>query len=497
MGPKLRTVVAVVLGWMTAEAGQIRGQEPRPRLPNIVLILADDLGYGDLGSFGQRKIRTPNLDRLAREGLRLTQHYSGNSVCAPSRCVLMTGRHPGHAFVRDNREVRPEGQVPLPEEAVTLAELLRQQGYATGAFGKWGLGFPGSSGDPLAQGFDRFFGYNCQRVAHNFYPTSLWDNNRQVALDNPEFAAHQRFPADADASRAESYAQYQGRVYAPDLITEAALRFVRENRERPFFLYFPSTIPHLALQVPEDGLAAYRDAFPEEPYLGDRAYLPHFTPRAAYAAMVTRLDQHVGLILELLNELHLADSTIVVFSSDNGPLYDRLGGTDTDFFQSARDLRGRKGSLYEGGVRVPTIVRWPNHIAAGNQSDYVSGFEDWLPTFLHLIGREATIPADVDGVNLERGREQAPRAFLYREFPSYGGQQSIRVGDWKAVRQNLKPRGREPDVSVQLYHLGRDPQESTDVAAEHPQIVEKLLALMRAQHTPSETFPLPALDEGR
>jgi arylsulfatase A-like enzyme len=471
----------------------------KPRLPNVVFLLADDLGYGDVGCFGQTKIRTPNIDRLATEGMRFTQHYSGNAVCAPSRCVLMTGKHPGHAFIRNNRSTPPEGQYPIPPETVTLAELLQDQGYTCGGFGKWGLGGPGSAGEPLKQGFDRFFGFNCQGVAHNYYPTHLWDNDRQIALDNPAFASNQKLPADADPLNPANYERYSGRQYAPDLITEQALAFVKANKDRPFFLYYPTTVPHLALQVPEDSLSEYRGKFPEEPYVGGRGYLPHRYPRAAYAAMVTRLDREIGRIVSLVEELGLDERTIFVFSSDNGPLYENYGGTDATFFNSAGPLRGFKGSLYEGGFREPTIVRWKGRVPAGSTSDRVSGFEDWLPTLLELIGAKEAIPSGLDGIGMAAtllGQKQEERPFLYREFPAYGGQQMIRVGDWKAVRQNLMPRGKDakPRTKIELYNLKDDISETTDLADKHPETVEKLARLMRQQHTPSAEFPFPALD---
>ena len=488
------TIVSLCLGCL---CGSSRAAEVRQ--PNIIFVLADDLGYGDLGSFGQKKIRTPHLDRMAAQGMRFTQHYSGNAVCAPSRCVFMTGQHPGHAWIRDNREHQPEGQPPIPASSVTLAKLLRQQGYATAAMGKWGLGFPGSEGDPLRQGFDRFYGYNCQRHAHNYYPTYLWDNDQRVKLNNPEFAAHQKLPAESDRQDPASYRRYTGQDYAPDLIAEQALRFVREHRTQPFFLYFATTVPHLALQVPEDSLAEYRGQFPETPYPGGKSYLPHLTPRAAYAAMVTRLDRTVGRMMSLVQELGLDDRTVVVFTSDNGPLYDQLGGTDCDFFASAGPLRGRKGTLYEGGFRVPMIIRWPGQISGGEVSDRVTGFEDWLPTMLELIGAKGSIPSGIDGLSFAptlRGQRQEPRPFLYREFPGYGGQQCLRLGDWKGVRQNLNPRGRgaKPDLRIQLFDLKQDPNETKDVAAENPDIVARMERRMREEHTRSELFPLPALD---
>lgn len=470
--------------------------------PNIVFLLCDDLGYGDVSCFGQKRYRTPNVDRLAAEGMRLTVHYSGNAVCAPSRCVLMTGKHPGHAFIRDNRQFKKdsEGQWPLAAAEVTLPEILKSLGYVTGAFGKWGLGPPETEGDPHKQGIDRFFGYNCQGVAHNFYPTYLWDNGVQRPLDNPPFPAQQKFPADADPKDHSSYARFSGKDYAPDLINEQARRFVRDNKARPFFLYYPTTVPHLALQVPEDSLKEYAGKFLDEPYLGDRGYLPHREPRAAYAAMVARLDKEIGRIIDLVDELGLTERTIFVFSSDNGPLYDRYGGTDTEFFNSAHAFRGRKGSLYEGGVRVPTIVRWKGRIPAGTESTRVTGFEDWLPTLLELIGAKDATPKNIDGISFVPtllGKAQEPRSFLYREFPSYGGQQSVRAGDWKAVRQNLNPRptGNFIPGPVELYDLKDDPSETKDVAKAHPDVVMKLSKLLADQHVKSDVFPIRALDE--
>lgn len=479
------------------------GRSHAERPPNVVFILADDLGFGDLGAYGQKKIRTPHVDRIAEEGMQFTAHYSGNAVCAPSRCVLMTGMHPGHAVVRNNVGMKdeakgiPEGQFPLPDETVTLAELMQRAGYVTGAFGKWGLGGPTSSGAPLRQGITTFFGYNDQAVAHNFYPTYLWSNDQKVLLKNTPFSAHQKFPADADASDAANYTCYRGPDYSADLIAEKAVRFVNDNKDRPFFLFVPTTIPHLALQAPEDALAEYRGAFEEEPYLGDRGYLPHPTPRACYAAMVTRMDKHVGDLMQAIEKHGLDDDTIFVFTSDNGPLYDRLGGTDADFFQSCANLRGRKGSLYEGGIRTPLLVRWKGRIAAGTTSNHMSGFEDWMPTLLQLIGRTELTPQDIAGISLAPtllGEAQAPRPFLYREFPGYGGQQSVRVGDWKAIRQKLG-QVKNGKITTELYDLAADPTESRDMANENPKVLARLEQVMAEQHRPSHDFPLQAIDK--
>lgn len=490
--------LVVIVSWLTT----VHAAEPAR--PNIVFILADDLGYGEIGCFGQKKIKTPHLDKLAAEGMRLTQHYSGNAVCAPSRCVLMTGKHPGHAFIRDNRSTPPEGQYPIPANTVTLPKLLGKVGYVCGGFGKWGLGGPGSDGEPLKQGLHRFFGFNCQGVAHNHYPTHLWDNDQQVRLNNHEFSAHQPLAKNLDPRDPASYSQFKGNEFAQDRIMEQALKFVRDNRERPFFLYVPSTIPHVAIQVPDDSLREYLGQFEETPYTGNKGYLPHFTPRAAFAAMITRLDRDVGRIVAQIRELGLEENTLFVFSSDNGPLdhaYQGFAGTDGRFFNSAGPLRGQKGSLYEGGFRVPTIARWKGKIPAGTTRERVSGFEDWLPTLVEVAGAKDSTPKDIDGISLLPtllGQSQPERPFLYREFPSYGGQQIVRIGDWKGVRQNLKPTGKNKDnppaMKLELYNLKDDLGETKDVAADHPDIVTQMEKLMREQHAPSAEFPLPALD---
>jgi arylsulfatase A-like enzyme len=377
---------------------------------------------------------------------------------------------------------------------------LKQLGYINGGFGKWGLGAVGSTGDPNTQGMHRFFGYNDQAVAHNYYPTSLWNNRERVPLANPAFSAHQKLPAGADPNDPESYARFSGNEYAPDLINEAARSFLRENRERPFFLYYPTTIPHLALQVPEDSLAEYKDAFPETPYTGGNGYLPHRTPHAAYAAMITRMDREIGRLLALVDGFGLREDTIVVFTSDNGPLWDRFGGTDTDFFNSAGGLRGRKGNYYEAGVRVPCIVRWPGRIAAGTTNERVTGAEDWLPTLLELVGGKDATPGGIDGISFAPtllGKTQPPRPFLYRESQGYDGQQSVRVGNWKAIRTNLHPRptarSKEP-APFELYDLAKDPAETKNVASQHPDVVAKLSAIMKEQHVPSPLWPISALD---
>ncbi|MBL4883926.1 MAG: arylsulfatase [Planctomycetaceae bacterium] len=464
--------------------------------PNVVLIIADDLGYRELGSFGQKLIRTPHLDKLAQQGIRLTQHYSGNAVCAPSRCVLMTGKHPGHAVVRSNKSTPPEGQYPIPDSDVTIGELMQQQGYVTGAFGKWGMGGPDSTGRPLNQGFNRFFGYNCQGHAHSYYPSYLWSDEQQFQLNNnPPVPGHAGLEKGADSSDPKSYNQFKGQDYAPDRINEQALEFIKKNKDQPFFLYYPTVIPHVALHVPDEELKPYLKLnWNDPPFTRSKGYgyTPHFTPRAAYAAMISRMDRYIGNILTLLDDLDLADNTIVVFSSDNGTTHLKEE-VDYDFFSSVGELRGLKGSLYEGGVRVPTIVRWPGHISQGTTSDTISGFEDWSPTLLSLIGASDAIPENLDGISIAPallGKTQQPRPYLYREFTGYGGQQTIRVGDWKAVRQNL----RKGKIVTELYNIAEDISEKNNVADQHPKIVARLAKLMEKEHIPSDIFPLKALD---
>ncbi len=459
------------------------------RAPNIVLIMADDLGYGELGSYGQRLIETPRLDQLAREGMRFTQFYSGSPVCASSRCVLLTGKHTGHATVRGNREMggwgpdEPEGQWPLRDEDVTVAEYLKRQGYATAAIGKWGLGGPGSTGHPCYQGFDLFYGYLCQRVAHNYYPTHLWHNHDVDILGNSYFPAHQKL--DAVPTDPAVWDQFKGQVYAPDRMIDHALEFIEANQQQPFFLYFATPVPHVAIQVPEDSLAPYHGRFDDRPYLGQKSYLPHPEPRAGYAAMITRMDRDVGRILDRLDQLKIADNTIVIFTSDNGPTFN--GGTDSAFFRSAGPLRGLKASLYEGGIRVPLIVRWPGHSPAAATCDWVGGTQDLLPTLLELSG---AAPADeIDGLSMVpalegRFSQQPDHKSLYWEYRHF---RAVRAGNWK-LHESIAPDG---TIKTELFQLDQDVAEERNLAESHPEQVAWLRALAAASHQPSSIFPSP------
>lgn len=472
----LAVVVVVPTGFANAEAGL--------RRPNIVFFLCDDLGPGDVAACGGKDIQTPNIDALFARGTKLSWHWAGCAVCAPSRCVLMTGKHPGHAVVRSNREVKPEGQAPMPAGTITLPAILRDAGYATGGFGKWGLGAPGSDSDPVACGFDRFFGYNCQREAHSFYPEHLWDNRERVAIDVS-------LPTE--------------KRYSADLIAEQQLTFIRKHADQPFFLYVPTTVPHLALQVPADepSLTEYEKHFGhEEPYVGGKGYVPCQRPLATYAAMIARMDREVGRIVALLDELELADDTIFVFTSDNGAASPGSGGLDTARLKSNGPFRDWKGSPYEGGLRVPAVVVWPGKIPAGKSIDVPTGFEDWMPTLLDLAGLTPKIPDDIDGGSLAtelRGSPGAGDRHLYREL-TQNQWQAVTDGRWKAIRKAA--RGKKADgkkakaiVVTELYDLIADPSESKNVAAEHPDVIARLEALMNLEHVPAPDWPMPFADE--
>ncbi len=471
---------------LVCSSGQLLAQSntdsAQPPLPNIVFIMADDLGYGELGCFGQDKIKTPHIDELASEGMKLTQHYSGSPVCASSRCVVLTGKHTGTTQIRNNREMggwgpdEPEGQLPLALGTETISSSLQNMGYATGAFGKWGLGGPNSEGHPNNQGFDTFYGYLCQRVAHNYYPTHLWRNSTKELLDgnDPWFSAHQKV-----TEAAESYEQYQGETYAPDLVLEETISFIDAHPKEPFFLYFASIIPHVALQIPDKELDAYPKHWDDQPYLGDQGYLPHPRPRAAYAAMITRFDNEVGAIVKALKRNGIADNTLIVVTSDNGPSW--VGGVDLDFFESQAGLHGRKAQLWEGGIRVPTVLWWPGNVPAGSENETPTAFWDWYPTFMAAAGTEHK---KGDGTNLlphllqdkpmeERG--------LYWEF---GKSQAFRIDDWKLIQFQTKD-----GIDAHLYNVKQDPSELNNVAEAHPDLVTWLQELSQKARTKSESFP--------
>lgn len=441
-------------------------------LPNIIYILADDLGYGDLSITGQKNFTTPNIDRLAKEGMLFTQHYAGATVCAPSRSALMTGMHTGHTPVRGNKEINPEGQWPLPAETYTLAELLKKKGYTTGAFGKWGLGFPGSEGDPLKQGFDRFYGYNCQRLGHHYYPYHLWDNDKKIILEqNKGFNKGQ---------------------YAPNLIHTQAISFIEKNKDTPFFLYYPSVIPHAELIAPEEYMDKYLGKFePENEFKGrddgeeyrNGDYESQKNPHAAFAAMINLLDDQVGEIMAKVSDLGLENNTLIIFTSDNGPHFE--GGADPDYFDSNGIYRGYKRDLYEGGIRVPMIAKWEGSIEEGSSSEHISAFWDIFPTLAELVEEE--VSDTIDGISLLPTllgyNTQRKHDHLYWEFHEQGGRQAIRKDNWKLVRYNVSEDG-----SYELYNLDHDPSESENLASKMPEKVIELAKVLEQSRTPSEVF---------
>lgn len=437
--------------------------------PNIIFILADDLGYGDVGCFGQKTVQTPNIDRMAREGMHFTDHYAGSTVCAPSRCALMTGLHTGHCLVRGN------ARVPLRPEDVTVAELLRQAGYATGIIGKWGLGEPDSTGIPNRQGFDYWFGYLNQRHAHNYYPKYLWRNEQKVELANEVnhiIGGRDRSPGGVATKRVE---------YSHDLFAEEAWNFVEKHKDRPFFLYLAFTIPHANNEAGNEGM--------EVPSLEPYADRDWPDPQKAHAAMITRMDRDIGRLMAKLKALGLDENTFVFFSSDNGP--HKEGGGDPDFFNSSGPLRGYKRALYEGGIRVPTIAHWPGKIKASSITSHISAFWDFLPTCCDLVG--ISTPEDIDGISflptlLGRNSEQKKHEFLYWEFHEQGKRQAVRMGSWKGVRQNV---AKNPDGPIELYNLKSDIGEQHNIAGWHPEIVKKIEGYMKSARTPSENWPLP------
>jgi arylsulfatase A len=456
------------------------GAVAHPR-PNVIYILADDLGYGDLSAYGQTRFQTPHIDALAKKGMLFKQHYSSAPVCAPARGALMTGMHTGHGAVRGNYEVYPEGQHAMPADTFTLGHLFQNAGYVTGAFGKWGLGSPGSASEPSKMGFDRFYGFNCQRLAHHYYPYFLWnDKQRDVLWGNVGKETND---------------------YAPDFIQDQALRFIETHKDRPFFLYYPLIQPHAEMLAPEKYMARHRGKYlPETPFKGVDdgpeyrlySYGSQAEPHTAFAAMIETMDEDVGELMAKLDECGISDNTLVIFTSDNGPHQE--AGHNPDFFKSNGGLRGYKRDLYEGGIRVPMIAAWPGKIPAGTVTDHVSAFHDVLPTMAQLIGEPT--PEGLDGVSflptlIQQGT-QRPHEYLYWEFHEVGGRVAIRKGDWKGVRYNVSV---DPDSPLELYDLAKDPSEKTKVQFPSCGMVEipRCKTQMKPQSIPCrDSLPSPA-----
>lgn len=472
-------ILFLALGLFSCQ-GKNQSVAPPNSPPNVIFILADDLGYGDLGFLGQQYIETPNIDRLAAEGMVFTNHYSGATVCAPSRSAFMTGLHTGHTPIRGNSEIQPEGQYPMPDTLWTISKIFQKAGYTTGAFGKWGLGMNQTTGAPQNQGFKEFYGYLCQRYAHRYYPTYLWHNGVQVNLPGNDWTNKV--------------------TYAPDLIQKETLEFIENNKEKPFFLFMPVVMPHAELAAPDDEIfQKYRRKFGEEkphqaPKGGDygpEMLIPGYQstdyPRATFAAMVERIDRYVGEVVSKLEELGLSENTVIVFTSDNGAHFE--GGTDYDFFDSNGPFRGLKRDLYEGGIHVPLVVKWPAKVKAGTQSDHVSAFWDWLPTFAELLGQKS--PEGIDGISflpsLLGSGNQAQHETLYWEFHELGGRQALRKGDWKLVKYQVKDSTK---TTIELFNLKSDPGEQQDLAKEQPEKVVELERIMAQSRTSNPVFNL-------
>lgn len=420
--------------------------------PNVIFILCDDLAQGDLGCYGQQLIQTPNLDRMAREGTRFTQGYCGTSVCAPSRAVLMTGQHSGHCAIRANREIQPEGQKPLPEGTMTVARVLKEAGYATAACGKWGMGLFNTTGSPLKQGFDHFYGYNCQRHAHSYFPAFLYSDDQRFAL-----------PGNTGTGLGQTYAQ--------DLISGEALRWVREQKDRPFFLYYAITLPHGRHEIDDLGIYANRDWTPTQ---------------KAYAAQVTRLDSDVGRLLDLLRELKIDDNTLVMIAGDNGSSFDSKSEVGRLFKQASNGLRGYKRSLYEGALRQAALAWWPGTVPAGRVSDEAWAFWDFLPTAAELAGAKIPGQARLDGLSLVSFLQGGPapaRDHFYWELHEGTSLQAVRFGPWKAVRNG-------PEKPIELYDLQKDPGEQNDLAKQQPDQVARAERLMKTARTEHPDWPL-------
>jgi arylsulfatase A len=440
--------------------------------PNIIFIFADDLGYADIGCYGQQKIETPNIDKLAANGMKFTQFYSGSTVCGPARCSFMTGLHTGHTVIRGNKPFAPEGQTPLSDSVITIANVLQQNGYATAAFGKWGLGFNQNSGDPNKKGFDRFYGYNCQSLAHDYYPLYLWDNHRKVDLSINK--------------------QYDS-IYSASLIHQQAIDYINKADRKPFFMYLPYTLPHGDVVGPHDEFYTYyAKKFNEQPLIGNQLKKREHTvtaeplPHAQYAAMVARLDKYVGDIVKAVSDKGLATNTLIIFTSDNGP--HKENGGDPEFFNSNGIFKGIKRDLYEGGIRVPFIAYWPEKIKA-TETTMPAALWDMYPSFLQLAGVKNR--STVDGISLiptllKKGK-QAKRSYFYWEFHENDGRQAVRWGKWKGIRLGVNKNENAP---MELYDIEADPSEKNNVANQYPKIVKKLNSLIQQAHWRNVDWPL-------
>jgi arylsulfatase A-like enzyme len=452
--------------------------------PNIILIYADDLGIGEIGVYGQTRIKTPFLDKMSNDGMRFTQFYTSSPVCAPARCMLLTGRHGGHSYIRGNYEMggfednQEGGQMPMPEGTFTIAHMLKKAGYFTGAIGKWGLGVYGTTGSPDKQGFDYFYGYLDQKQAHNHYPTHLWENGKWDSLHNVPFSVHRKL--NPDVNQPDSFLHFTGSTYAPEKMMGKTTDFIRQHNDEPFFLYLPYTLPHLSLQAPASSVGEYSSQWKEEPYHGEFGYTPVMHPRATYAAMIGYLDKMVGNVFRILKDQGLDKNTLVMFSSDNGATFN-VGGIDTVFFKSNGGLRGFKMDLYEGGIRSPLIAWWPGRIPAGKIQDHIAVQFDMMATLADIIGIDPPFNDGLSFLPALMGKEKSipNRNYLYFEYPEKGGQVAIRMGKWKGIKIEMK---KNKQAGWEIYDLETDPGEKKNIAALHPQIIQQFDAILFKEH---------------
>jgi len=486
--------------------------------PNIILFFYDDLGYGELGAYGQKIIQTKNIDNLANNGLKFTNFYSGSPVCAPSRSILLTGLHAGHTKIRGNHEYGSrgdvwdyykmsddpnlEGQYPIGKEELIFPKLLKGAGYTNAMVGKWGLGPPNSTSIPTEMGFSYFYGYNCQRMAHNLYPPHLWENEDRDMLDNEVISPKLKLQPGQDPYKEENYNVFNQNDYAPDMMHFKAQKFIENNKDNPFFLYYASPIPHAPLQAPQYLIDKYRNIIgDEEPYLGDKGYFPTRYPRATYAAMIEYIDIQVGEIIEQLKRLNIYDNTIILITSDNGPTY--AGGVDFEYFNSTgifqNDPKRMKGYTYEGGVRVPMIISWPEKIKNSRVVDDVSISYDIFPTLSEMSGADNLYSYSTDGVSLvdifTDETKSLDREYIYWEFPSYGGQQAARMGDYKAILKDIKKGNKK----MELYDLSKDSKEENDISLEFPEVVKEFKNIFKKEHVKSDIrrFEMGYIDEDK
>ena len=499
----------LLLAAAAAAACGCTGVPKFPEKPNIIYLMFDDLGYGDLGCYGQTMIETPNIDALAHQGILFTDMYTAAPLSAPSRCCIMTGKHMGHSQIRNNEEHfvptdgrgwntlfiddSEEGQQPMLAGTPTIAKMMQEAGYKTAMVGKWGLGFPASDSTPNKMGFDYFYGFNCQALAHTYYPAFLWENDKKIATGNEWIMQGEPLPEGLDPMDPASYDRYSGKYYSPDLMYEKLENFIVENAEGPFFAMWTTTVPHSAVQAPEDEVMYYVNKLgDEEPRTDGGMYLPNRYPLATYAAMITHIDTQVGKLIAKLRELGIWDNTIFIVTSDNGPAHN--GNSPMEFFQSGGPFSCAAGwgksSLHEGGIRMPFILTWGDRIKPF-KTGHIAYFADLMPTLAGFAGAEAP---ENDGISFAplvcgKNKEQQEHEYLYWEFPGAKGWVAVRIGEWKGLLQKAGSGNNE----MELYNIVTDKRETTNVADEHPEIVARMWDIVRSSHE-APVYDIPKFD---